>query len=236
MKKITAIISSALLIIGIHSFAQPQPVPPPPSTSYIEVTGTAEEEVIPDEIFITITLKERYVNKDKITIETQEAQMKSALKSIGVDLKNLYLTDVNSDYVKIRRQKNDMLTQKVYVLKVATATAVGQVFQEMDKMDITDGYISKVNHSKIDSLRKEIRIKAIKSAKDKAVYMLAALGEQVGKVLVVTDSADPDMYAYYATPKMMTMAAADRMPELYEEIEFKKIKLSSSIFVKFAVK
>ncbi|MFN5334535.1 MAG: SIMPL domain-containing protein [Bacteroidota bacterium] len=235
MNKIAIAISCLFLITGINSFAQSQTLSPAVS-SYIEVTGNAEEEVVPDEIFISITLKERYVNKDKITIETQEAQMKNALKSIGVDLKNLYLSDVNSDYVKIRRQKKDMLTKKEYVLKVATATMVGQVFQELDKMDITDGFISKVNHSKIDSLKKEIRIKAIKSAKEKATYLLAALGEQVGKVIVVTDSPDPGTQPYYPMPRVMAMVAADGIPEAKEEIEFQKIKLTSSIFVKFAVK
>jgi hypothetical protein len=35
---------------------------------------------------------------------------------------------------------------------------------------------------------------------------------------------------------MMAMVAADGVPEQKEEIEFQKIKLTSSIFVKFAVK
>jgi uncharacterized protein YggE len=235
MKKISALITCTFLLTGLYSFAQTQTLPPA-SQSYIEVTGTAEEEVVPDEIFIAITLKERYINKDKITIETQESQMKNALKAIGIDLKNLYLSDVNSDYVKVRRQKKDMLTKKEYVLKVGTAAIVGQVFQELDKMDITDGFISKVNHSKLDSLKRENRIKAIKSAKEKATYLLAALGEQVGKVLVVTDSPDPGTQPYYPMPRMMAMVAADGVPEQKEEIEFQKIKLTSSIFVKFAVK
>jgi uncharacterized protein YggE len=235
MKKISAFITCTLLLSGLYSFAQPQYLPTTPS-SYIEVTGTAEEEVVPDEIFISITLKERYVNKEKITIETQEGQMKNAIKTLGIDLKNLYLSDVNSDYVKVRRQKKDMLTKKEYVLKVETAAMVGQVFQELDKMDITDGFISKVNHSKMDSLKKEIRIKAIKSAKEKATYLLAALGEQVGKVMVVTDSPDPGTQPYYPMPRMMAMVAADGIPETKDEIEFQKIKLTSSIFVKFAVK
>jgi hypothetical protein len=129
-----------------------------------------------------------------------------------------------------------MLTKKEYVLKVGTAAIVGQVFQELDKMDITDGFISKVNHSKLDSLKRENRIRAIKSAKEKATYLLAALGEQVGKVLVVTDSPDPGTQPFYPMPRMMAMVAADGVPEQKEEIEFQKIKLTSSIFVKFAVK
>ena len=87
--------------------------------------------------------------------------------------------------------------------------------------------------------RSEIRIKAIKAAKEKATYLLAALGEQPGKVLVVTDSQDGGgVQPFYPMPRMMAMKA-DGVPEMQEpleEIQFQKIKLSSSIYVKFAVK
>ncbi|PKP46668.1 MAG: hypothetical protein CVT95_06675 [Bacteroidetes bacterium HGW-Bacteroidetes-12] len=36
---------------------------------YIEVTGTAEKEIIPDEIYISITIRERHEGKEKITID-----------------------------------------------------------------------------------------------------------------------------------------------------------------------
>lgn len=235
MKNNSFLLTALMLIMHYFSFSQaPNPLP----GSYIEVTGTAEEEVIPDEIFITITLKERYVNKDKLTIDVQEAQLKNAIRAIGIDLKNLYLSDINADYVKVRRQKKDVLTQKDYVLKVSNATVVGQVFLELDKLDIKDGYISRVHHSRIDSLKKEIKIKAIKAAKEKAVYLLAALGEQPGKVLVVTDTPESTFQPFYATPRAMMMKA-DGFPdeqELPAEIQFQKIKLSSNIYVKFAVK
>ncbi|MFN5843467.1 MAG: SIMPL domain-containing protein, partial [Bacteroidota bacterium] len=113
---------------------------------YIEVNGTAEKEVVPDEIFISITLREKYVDKTKITIDIQEESLINALKNIGIDLSNLYLSDANADYVKVYWQKKDVLTRKDYTLKVSNATAVGNVFIELDKIKITDAYVSKVNH------------------------------------------------------------------------------------------
>lgn len=97
-----------------------------------------------------------------MTIEEQEAKLKTAIKSLGIDLANLNLSDANADYVKIRWQKKDVLTKKDYTLKVSTATSVGQVFLELQKLEITEAYISKVNHSKMDSLRKEIEFQKIK--------------------------------------------------------------------------
>lgn len=233
MIRINIILGISLLLFTTFSFAQSTPAKSG-ETSYIDVTGTAEKEVIPDEIFINITLAERYINKDKLTIEVQEVNLKQALKSIGIDLKDLYVSDINADFVKIRRQKKDVLTKKDYTLKVSNAGTIAKVFAELDKLDITDAYISKVHHSKIDSLKKEVRIMAIKAAKQKADYLLEALGEQTGKVLVVTDSPDP-VQPYYPMPRVMTMAQ-EATPPAADELQFQKIKLSASIYVKFGIK
>lgn len=78
-------------------------------------------------------------------------------------------------------EKERCVNKKEYTLKVKNAIELGRMFQELEKLEITDAFISKVNHSKIDSLRKEVRILAIKAAKDKADYLLTAIGEQTGK-------------------------------------------------------
>jgi uncharacterized protein YggE len=203
---------------------------------YIEVTGTAEQEIVPDEIYIGIVLREKYAGKVKLSIEEQEVKLKNAVKSLGIDLDNLYLSDVNADYVKIRWQKKDVLTKKEYTLKVSNATAVGQVFVELEKLEITDGFIAKVNHSKMDKWKKEVKIQAIQDAKEKAQYLLKAIGEQIGKPLVITEQEIP----FYNRPLAKTAYAFDAetkasMPE-DSDIQFQKIKIQTNIHVKFSIK
>lgn len=212
---------------------------------YIEVVGTADMEIIPDEIYIGIILKEKYVNKVKITIEAQEEKLKTALASINVDLTNLYLSDANAGFVKIPWRKKDVLTKKDYTLKVSDAETVGKVFQELEKLEIIDASISKVYHSKIDSLRKEVQIMAIKNGKAKADYLLQAIGGEVGKTLIVTENPQV-IYTEYL-PKVeerrsVAYLSEDKLREfmLYETygdgIQFKKIKLFSHIYLKFTIK
>lgn len=211
---------------------------------YIEVTGSADQEVIPDEIYISIVIREKYVNKEKVTIESQEEKLKAYLKDIGVDIKNLYLSDANADYVKIKWRSKDVLTKKDYTLKVSTATTVGQVFQQLDKLEITDAFIAKVDHSKLDSLKKEVKILAIKAAKNKADYLLTAIGEQTGKPLIVQERENgitpisgvnyrgsrASETAYYVDGVKVTGNDKE------EELQFKKIKIEAFIYVKFAIK
>ena len=208
---------------------------------YIEVNGYAEKEVIPNEIYIGITLRERMENKEKVTIESQEKQLREALTTLSIPISNLSVADANADYVKVSWQKRDVLTKKEYLLKVGNATTVGKVFQELEKMKIQDGYIDHVSHSAIDSLRTQVRIEAIKAAKEKSNYLLNTVGQKTGNALVVSELEN----------STITRTDIARMPnkslnyisgvELFEsvdkepEIEFQKIKLSYSIYTKFTI-
>ncbi len=228
---------NSMLILGQTNNSSKDELP------YIEVTGTAEKDVIPDEILIDIILREKIVNREKVTIEAQEELLKNAIISLGIDLSNLYLSDANADYVKVRWQKREVLTKKDYTLKVSNAPTVGQVFMELDKLEITDAYISKVNHSKMDSLRKEVKILAIKAAKDKAEYLLSAIGEQPGKPLIIREeNMLPDQpYANVArgvsTENLGIAYYNDKNKEKEgNEIQFRKIKIRTSIYIKFLIK
>jgi uncharacterized protein YggE len=206
---------------------------------YIEVNGTGELEVIPDEIYVAITLRERSINKKPVTVEEQEQNIKNALKNLKVDLKNLSLADANADFVRIEWRKKGVITQKQYSLKLSNATILGQVFTELDKLEITDAYVSHVQHSKIDSLRKVVKIMAIKAAKNKADYLLGAIGEKTGKPQIVreNDAQYPQpVWAMANARGRLDKLESDRDGEDYPDpIDFKKIKIESSIYVKFSI-
>lgn len=243
MKTPKQLLTMALLLTAMLTSGQttmPQTEEPP----YIEVTGTAEKEVVPDQIFVEIVIREKYENRIKISIEEQEVKLRNSIKSLGIDLANLYLSDANADYVKVRWQKKDLLTKKEYTLKVSTATTVGQVFQELENLEITDASISKVSHSKLDSLRKEVKITAIKAAKDKADYLLAAIGEQTGKPLVIKENDISQTHTY--SNVAIAVSNLNQNDEFYNvagdlsktgdnEIQFQKIKIQTSIYVKFSI-
>ncbi|MBL7895332.1 MAG: SIMPL domain-containing protein [Bacteroidia bacterium] len=212
---------------------------------YIEVTGTAEKEIIPNEIYITITIRERQEGKEKITIDKQEADLKEALKSIGVSLDNLSLSDANANYIRVKWTKKDVITKNEYVLKVGDALTIGKVFEKLDELKIVEANISRVSHSKLEEFKKEVRIMAIKAAKEKADYLLTAIGEQTGKALKVYEQSPSykidDAYLnvrggrsessiYYVDGIKMSESDKDKI------LQFQKIKLQSAIYVKFEIK
>ena len=84
---------------------------------FIEVVGTGEMEIIPNEIYISFTLKERMDGKNKITIESQEAEMKKQLQKAGFNLDKLSLADASADYVTVKRKNKEVLASKNYLMK-----------------------------------------------------------------------------------------------------------------------
>ncbi|MBK7172187.1 MAG: SIMPL domain-containing protein [Bacteroidales bacterium] len=209
-------------------------------TPYIEVTGTAEKYVVPDEIYISIALKERQEGRENKSIEQQEAQLKQGLSEIGIDLKDLSLSDATSDYVRVKVAKKDVISKSDYLLKVTSASMVGKVFEKLDELKIEEAQIARVSHSEIERFRKEVKIQAIKAAKEKADYLLEAIGEKAGEPLIIQENQ------YGIAPLANSQFIEEQQSlGLYSTqgyyaksepvLQFQKIKVVSSFYIKFAI-
>jgi len=236
MKKIV-IVLLVLFFCGNKYSAQINTEPKP----FIEVTGTSETEISPDEIYITITLLERSENKEKLSIDKQEKDLKQEIKSLNIDMSNLVLSDAFADYQKFRKSKKDVIISKTYILKVSSAEMLSRVYERLDKINVYDAYISRVHNSKMDDFKKENRIKAIKAAKDKVDYLLAAIN-LTGKAIQITETDNnmyqPYQYNQYRNAKMMASNVVSleqdaSAPE--PEIGFKKIKITNSFLVRYEI-
>ena len=208
--------------------------------SYIEVEGSADTLVVPDMIYLKIEIDERIDGKNKIAIEDQEEAMKKMLIAIGISLEDLSLSDANTDIVQVKWKKQ-VHSKSNYLLKLSSAKEVALVFEKLNEIKINNIYIEKVNHTKYNAIVKDIEIKAIKNAKQRADYLLHAIGETTGKSLIIRQNNSP-----YPYPVMRTLATPNTLQ--YNEngsseinierldIQFSKIKISSNIYVKFEVK
>ena len=208
---------------------------------YTEATGKAEKKIIPDEIYLSITIKERTSGKDEISVEEQEIKLRQALTDLNIPLDLLAVADAQADYIKVKWTKKDVISQSEYELKLTSAKQVAAVFSKLDEIKIDNAYISKVSHSKIKELRKEGNIEAIKNAKSKADYLLAAIGQQTGTALIINERNSESGDYYRIENRLKTSANFSRETAALNEksigaIVFKKIKLEALIYVKFEIK
>lgn len=209
------------------------------NTPYIEVTGTSEKEIIPDEIYISITIKERMVRNKKVTIQQQESSLKKQLALIGIPVENLSIADVNANILKTGWFSKDILSTAHYILKIGDASKLKKLFETFKKSKVHQSHIQRVDHSNIIELKKKNRIAAIKAAKEKANYLLGAVGEKVGKPILVTENTHQIGFGNNAnmhTPVLLGKARG-YINSTKEEtsVKFETIKIVSSIYVKFKI-
>ena len=150
------------------------------SSPYIQVSGEAEKEVIPDEIYLQFTLQEHYDGKNKVQLDDLEKELKQLLRKNDFNLENLTLADANADYITIKRKKKDVLASKDFEAKVETTGQLTNVWNILDEVQAQNAYVSRVDHSQMEELKKEVKIMAVKNAKEKATYLLSAVDEKVG--------------------------------------------------------
>lgn len=236
MKKVRVFFPVLILFLPYVSFGQDYLIQRP-EKPFIEVTGIIEKEIIPDEIYISIKLSERMEGKTKISIEQQETALKSAIQSLGIDMKNLSLKGAIASYRKVKWTKKDVMANSEYLLMVSDAKTVGLVFDKLEALKITNANISRVDHSKIKEFKKETRINAIKAAKEKAEYLLEAIGEEVGMPLLIREQYDNSPLSRNSNGFFIANESYRNEVDLSSvDLQFEKITVSSSVYVKFGIK
>lgn len=230
--KLTAILCFAFLISQAQSknfIDQP----------YLEVTGSADTLVTPNEIFIRILISEKDT-KDKTSLEELEAKMFAALKSLGIDLeKNLTTNDMMSNYKSYLFKSKDIIKTKQYVLKVGDAVTASNVFIHLEEIGISNTSIDRVSHSNIEGIRNAIRTKAVENARARAHAMIKPLNQTLGSAIHITDSeaynTGQQIQGRLAGVAIRGYSSAKLGGEL-PKIEFEKISVTANINVKFVLK
>lgn len=230
MKKL--FILAALLATTIGAFAQNVDL-----RRKIEVTGIAEQEVTPDIINVTISLQEYMDGKKHIAINDLEAQLEKAVKDAGIPSSDFTVNNIsawNNTYQK--KKAPDFLASKQYGLRVRDLNKFNQIMSKIDPKGIQSTNIESYDYSKMADLKRDLKIKALLAARDKATYLLAALGEKLGGAINITESDNssfpqPRMYA----ANVMTFKASADSNVGDSDISFKNIKLSFQIQAVFEI-
>ena len=153
----------------------------------IEVTGSAEMEVIPDEIYVSILLKEYMDGKEKVSLNSLEKELFDGLKAANIDTEQLSVDRTIASMQGKKRRKQELLASKRYVLKLTTMPQTQEVFDQLADSRIEKVSVDRLSHSEITTFRRELKIRAMQAAKEKAEYLLEAVGEKVGHLLYVEE-------------------------------------------------
>lgn len=198
------------------------------TSPFIEVIGTAEKEIVPNEIFVSITLNEQVEGKTKSSIEEQEKKLFEELKKQSISLDKLTFENASASELRIRKKTNNLINQKKYVLKLSSLEEVNHAMNAFDDAKIKAFYIEEMTHTNIEDFRKEVKILALKAAKDKAKYLLESINQNVGSALEIVEVSD------YNTINARSNVAIPK--EIENEIGLKPIVIKFSLKAKFEIK
>lgn len=204
---------------------------------YVEVSVRVNKDVVPDEIFLNITISEKD-NKGKVSVQQQETQMTKTLSAIGIDVKeNLTVNDMASSLNNRILKKDNALVTKDYTLKISSAATAAKAIEALNTIDITRVGIGKVSIS--DNLEREVKnqllTEAAQKAQENAKILAEAVGSTIGKAIYMQNYYSFDSAANGRI--MMKSYAMDMARESTTEdtveLEISKQSLSINVTCKF---
>ena len=211
-----------------------------PIQKRISVTGTAEMEVVPDEIYFRIVLKEYLKDKNKVTLEKLEKELTQAVTAAGI-AKEDFMVEQVSGYSWSKKKKDDaeLYNSKTFIIKVSKPEKIDEVLNKANAESIYSVGIRNYSHSKIEEFKKQLKIQAIKAAKAKAGYLLEAIDEKLGSVLEVSEYDNNNIGGFYMEPAQISnnayMQYNSSAADEYSSVGFQKIKLQFQVSAVFAI-
>jgi uncharacterized protein len=201
----------------------------------IEVSGTAEQEVTPDIINVSISLQEYIDGKNKVTIDQLENQLEAAVKDAGVTNDDFTINNLSAYNNTYQKKKNpDFLASKQYLIKLHDLNKYNQIISKVDPKGIQSTGIDSYDYSKIDELKNELKLKALLTAKQKATFLLNGINEKLGDAISIIEV---DNGNGMPAQRVMFRAAAMSTTNLPQDsdIDFKKIKLHFQVNAIFEI-
>jgi len=201
----------------------------------IEVTGSAERSITPDEIIFTISIEEYWKEefegkkyeeyKTKIEIETVEESLMAELKAANITMKDITLKRAGNYY---RQRGKDFLISKTVDVKLASFEQVNDLSNRLKTRGIRNMNISRMKHKNSGDIKLEIKAEAIKNARKKAELMAAAVGKTIKDAISIVEidqnvGVIPRPVAYARGAAMMKSQAAPQGAEYenFQKLDFK---------------
>ena len=226
-------------ILTIFSFAQNEKNPYPRT---ITVSGSAETELVPDEIYVQVDLKE-YEKKGvgKISIDAIKNTFLANARSLGIPDSAISIAAYDGQngnpWWKKKKKQDELLASISYLVKLKKSTQVDELVQKLDDNATQNFYIQRTSHSRLAEWRRQLKIQAVKAAKDKAGYLAAAIDEKIGEAVAINEPSEFYIPYYNLRPSNTAMRdRAEAAPVEEAQVDFTKIKLKYEVTVVFALK
>lgn len=218
-----------------------QPQNPKTFMKTIEVTGSAERSITPDEIIFSISIEEYWEEefqgkkyeeyRTKVEIETIEDSLMQELIAAQFTMADITLKHTGNYY---RHQGKDFLINKTIEIKLRDFEQANDLSNRLRTRGIRNMSISEMKHKNIEEVRLEVQAEALQKARKKAEYLAAAAGQKVKGVITIIEidrnaGIMPRPVAYAREASAMMADSAGSSGAQYEN--FQKIVVKAEVRV-----
>lgn len=216
----------AVFLIPLLALSQPEPF-----VKKIEVTGEAEMEVTPNEISFRITLKEYLDGRKKVEMDKLESQLVKSVKAEGLLESALTVEGIYGYNWNWKKQRSEeFLATKSFNLKVTDLKKINDLLERLDERGINNVNIASYTHTDIKTYEKDLKLQALKNAKEKAGFLLSGIDEKLGPVLEVNEIEQHQPVLYRAQTMEMANDSGYQ-----SDLEFKTIKIKAVVRAVFEI-
>lgn len=202
---------------------------------YIEVTGTSEIEIVPDEIHYLIEIREYFKEefdgkskpeeyRTKVPLAEIEQGLREALANSGIP-QNAIRTQEIGDYW--RQQGQDFLLSKKFDITLTDFNQINEIVKRIETKGIHTMRIGELENNDMLAYHQKGKIEALKAARRKATYLVEALGKRLGEVIRIVEK-DSGNVSPFAQSNVMSSDAAS-----FDN--FRTIKKNYSMLVRFEI-
>lgn len=201
---------------------------------YVEVNGKAEKDFVPDQIYTKLVITEADT-KGKKSLEKIEKDLFKDLTNAGIDpQKNITISDMQSDLEKFLLRKDNIAATREYIIMVTSSGQLAELFGILKKHELTDITVTHAKLSDPESAGRQLIKEAAENARKNAEAIAAGLGQQLGKAIYAQSYSgfQGQLFVNTASRSLKTQEMV-AMDSSYELPDFRKIKLTHSVTVRF---
>jgi uncharacterized protein len=193
MKKLAVV---ALVCVALNALQAQDGCAPP---KVVKTTGTAEIKVNPDRAAIQVG-----VERQSATAKGAKAQADSTSRKILVSLKAQGIDDKDIQTAYLDLQPTSYYQKQVRINNFTATQTLSVTIRDLSKLDAVMDSVMSAGANRIDGIeyqsselrkyRDQAREEATKAAKEKALALAQAVGNQVGKTYSIEEVPQSDGY------------------------------------------
>ena len=157
-----------------------------------------------------------------------EQELREAFANAGIP-QNAIRTQEIGDYW--RQQGQDFLVSKKFDITLTAFNQINEILKRIDTKGVHTMRIGELENKDMLVYHQKGKIEALKAAREKASYLVAAMGLQLGEVIRIIEPADNNISRYLPFQAQSNVSMGTAATEQY-----RVIKLRYEMTARFAIK